>query len=351
MLTDKCDNELSKTVSHFLTIQIPFPDIREGFEKSLQLKEEELHEKIYQIIVDSEFRRTAVDKDTEADTRQKIKYHVKRDIPISFSLPFGAYKNWRLWSYPEPEWAEVFNINYMIRYIYPLAKLYRPGVIFNYSFGDNVMDIVSNMPASDTDRYIDGFKSLISFFQPHLPHNIAINAVCINQFYNSSEEHKRELQQNYLFNKANWESKYSPEIRMKKVDSARRNLMLRGVENLSGLTKEQLEARYLDSAMWCDAHDCLRKRREFNKYGTNIEIANIRGPSLALNMGSCDTSTIHFWVGAGVVEIKNSRLRQRIMSQPSLDEMLNSGAISFVDVDNPFKSLSAVFNKIPVWNK
>lgn len=348
-MSAKITPEIEAKINNFLRNQL-FLNDNEGISSlNLVYSEIDLAKQIYELVVNPKFRKTAIDLNTKNDTIKKIENNLELDLPIEFSLPFGAYKNWKAWSYPEPEWAEVFNVNYMIRYITPIAKIYKPGVVLNYSYGNNVMDIVSNMPPNDTQKYINSFETILSYFQKKVIKNIKLNAICINQFYYNQNEHRKELFENFEFNAKNWQKKYTDDIRKKKLDSARRNFMLKGVQDFSLLSYEELEQKYLESAMWCDAHDCLTERRKFNKYSTNIEIANIRGPSLALNIGSCDTSTLHFWVGCGVIEIKKNKYLQRILSQISLEKLIINEEIEFFKTKNDLTNISSIFNKIPVW--
>jgi hypothetical protein len=102
--------------------------------------------------------------------------------------------------------------------------------------------------------------------------------------------------------------------------------------------------------MWCEAHDNLSKRRGFNKFGKNIELVFVRGPSLAVHIGSCDTSSHHFWVGTGIIEVRKSKLLQRIVSQEILDSLLNTKKAEFVSVDTPFLNFSNNYQSISIWD-
>lgn len=339
--------EMTESVSIFLQSQLETLGYQLTDSDRDSIRRSGISEFIYTQMTRSKFRRTKLDSETEDDIRSKIAYHVSRNEPIPFTMPFGAYKNWRLWSYPEPDWAEVFNVNYMLRFVAPMATAYPPGVKLQYSYGDEVMDIVSNMPIEDTDRYIATFDRLLAFFQAHIPENVTLQTVRINDFY-TREEHREELRKNYEYNLRNWTQKYSEEEREYKLRSARRNLMPDGIQDLTNLGEDEWEKRCLEAAMWCDAHDCMKKRRGFNKLSTNIQIVFVRGPYLALHLGSCDTSSFHFWVGTGVVELRKNRLLQRIFSQPKLDSAINSGRAAFVSVKSPFSEFSSNFMSVPL---
>jgi len=309
----------------------------------------ELNKHLYSLIVSSDFRRTALDSDSINDIQNKIKQQMSEAKPISFSIPFGAYKNWRLRSYPEPDWAEVFNINHLISYAMPIAAIYSPGVLIQYSFTDEVMDVVSNLPRDSQNSYVVAFEKILMYFQKRLPDNLRLRMVKINDFY-SADDYRTELQQNYEFNVQNWESKYPKNIRDYKIESARHNLVLNGVKDLTKMSSSELENMYLQSAMRCDALDCLKKRRDFNKYSNNIQIVFVRGPTLSLHLGVCETGSMHFWVGSGIVEERQTRYLQRILSQPKFESLEQAGGVSLVEVENDLKSVSRNYDCIPVWN-
>lgn len=335
------------TLSRFVSKLLKWPTLATPSMATHCSRKTNTVDQLYALVTRSKFRRTKVDNETSQDLREKIMMQVSAGEPICFSIPFGGYKNWRLESYPDPDWAEAFNLHYMFSYVAPLANIYSPGVALHYSYNDNVMDIVSNMPRRDQARYLEAFERLLCLWRQYLPANVSAELYRINDLY-SPDEYQNELKENYRFSIAHWETKYSEEIRSKKVQSARHNLVLNGVEDLQSLSAGQLEQRYLRAAMYCDALDCLKKRRGFNKYSKNIQIVYIRGPQLSLHLGSCETSSMHFWVGTGVVEVRKGCLMQNILSAKRLTELTEKHRISFPKVNTELRTVSRVYRSIPI---
>jgi hypothetical protein len=279
---------------------------------------------LFEKIISSKYRRTALDDETVKNIQKKISQHVAGGMPIEFSIPFGAYKAWQLESYPEPDWAEVFNLHYICEYASQLAAAYPPGIIINYSYTDDIMHIISNTDRERNRQYIPRFNSFLSLFQSKCPSNITLNSIRINDFYDNGDI-LGELYDNYEFNKTHWEEKYSTEERESKIKSAQRNLCPDGPEDLRQLSESEWEVRCLEAAMLCDALDSLKMRRWFNKYSTNIQIIFVRGRNLSLHFGSCETSTVQFWVGSGAVEIRqNGTLLPRILSYNQASRLKDS---------------------------
>lgn len=337
-------------VEQFVHDQCTPPDTHGECAPKAATPSTDLIDNLYSLIVSSKFRRTALDADSAADIRRKATVCVGRGSPIKFSVPFGAYKSWRLRSYPDPDWAEVFNINYFLHYAVSIARVYEPGVCIQYSFNEDVMDVVSNIPPTDQQRFISIFRELLRHYEKQTSYNVSLRLVAINNFYNSHEEYRKELQDNYSYNLANWNTKYPEDVREYKLESARHNLVITGVRDLSSLSAVELAEAHLRSAMWCDAVDCLSKRREFNKYSDNIQVVLVRGPTLSLHLGTCETAGMHFWVGTGVAEQRLTRCLQRIVSQRQYDELESNGQVVTIPLANALSYLTPNLCRIPVWH-
>lgn len=290
-------------------------------------------ENVFDMITRSRFRRTKLDDNAQVDIRKKINEAIDLGRPIEFSIPFGAYKHWLLDSYPLPDWAEVFNLKYLLTYAYPITRCYPPGVEINFTYISGVMDRVSNLPIESQNLYLASLERLHKYFQQIAPDNLKINLVDIRSFYDQGDL-EEELESNIVNNRKNWDTKYSYELREKKIQSARNNLVITGKEDLSNLSEYELEKSYVESAMLCDAVDTLRLRRGFNKYGHNIQLVFVKGPSLSLHIGSCRGSDAHFWVGAGVVDVRDNGMVDTIIPARKLDQLITRGMVKRVDLEN-----------------
>ena len=111
----------------------------------------------------------------------------------------------------------------------------------------------------------------------------------------------------------------------------------------------------LTSAMWCDAHDSLSRRRGFNKRSGHIQLGNIKGRRLELHVGSCESSVHQFWVGVGLLQVQGERLLPRIVSQEKLDAIKadagkaeSRGRIARVGVSTCFEMVSSNYAAVDV---
>jgi hypothetical protein len=99
--------------------------------------------------------------------RTKLAIHTKvtNNLPLVIIYPKGGYKLWRLPTSPEVDWAEFFNISYVLKYIAPLAAGYKPGVQLTYYLHTLLMEVHDNLPTAEIDAYVRSFQSLIDEFQ------------------------------------------------------------------------------------------------------------------------------------------------------------------------------------------
>ena len=308
----------------------------------------EMVEKIYQLVTSRKFRKTAIDSVTEEDLKSKIRFALAKNAPICFSIPFGAYKNWRIPSSNLPDWSEIFCLSYLTKYVFPIASIYEPGISFNFSYSSGLMGMVSNMPDEVQTNYVKQFLKILSIVNSFIPKNIKFKLIDISKSYYSNEL-EIEFRNNFEYNLKNWELKYSKEVREKKIQSAKNNFQINGKENYSDLSPEQLEVKIKESAMFCDAVDCLDKRRKFNKGGKNIQLVFVRGPFKSLHIGSSNISSKHFWVSMGVLEKRGDRLLTNMISHKQIKDERYYNKIKYFKVDSPFKGLVSNYDSIGIY--
>ncbi len=299
---------------------------------------------IFRLAIRSKFRRTKIDAESQADLKQKIGMAYIDRVPIEFSVPFGGYKNYRLPSFPECDWAEVFNLRFIISYLLPIAEVYTPGVILSYSYNSQIMHRVSNLPLEKQRKYEICFLKLIEQLSSGLPQNLKIRTQQINQLYESDSIWEEEFAELFKRNEKQWDQLYDASTRDKKMNSARHNLILDGELDLTGLSRSELEEEYLKSAMMCDALDSLSKRRCFNKQSNRIQLVFIGGPKQSIHIGSCAGSTVHFWTGIGVAEVRKDRMIPTILTFEQL--MRHDSEIKELEIESSFAQFSKNFSNI-----
>ncbi len=306
-----------------------------------------LGEYLFRTIARPAFRRSRLDEPTACDVQAKILRALDDGSPVAFSIPFGGYKSHNSGSFPLPDWAEVFNLNYIWRFVSPIAETYPPGVVVEYTYTSGVMDLVSNLPPGAADAYMVAFRDIMAFFAAVMPRNVRFVATDLAADPGAAGM-MDELLKHYEENRRDWLTRLSQAERDRRFASAQRNLMPTGNRDLSQLSPSQWDDACVEAAMMCEAVDRLSFRRRYNKQESRIELVFVRGPSLAVHVGSCDTSSHHFWSGVGSVEyVDGSRLVPRIMSQRKLSAVRDQGLAIDCAVSG-FEALGEHYKSVPV---
>ena len=83
--------------------------------------------------------------------------------PITFTFCFGGYKNHRSPAYPQVDWAEIFHLNFIISYLWPIIDEYKHGVILEYE-SEEISIQYNNVPQEQTDQYTASFQKLLALY-------------------------------------------------------------------------------------------------------------------------------------------------------------------------------------------
>ncbi len=245
------------------------------------------------------WRRSGVDADTRADARRKIAAALSAGDPIEFSVPFGGSKGFRQPGCPRADWAEVFWLAYLRAYGARLAAAHAPGVVVSLSYFSGMLDFINGLTPADQGRYIADLALLCAAASGD---GVGIRLVDLSEAYGGAEAARAEIESRYLALRA----AESPPVAEGSLRSAARNLPGEAAPDMAAARA---------AALRCAAMEGLEKRRAFNKFSSRIQITHIRGTSLALHLGTCQTSIMQPWVGTGILEPDGAGgLRPRILN-------------------------------------
>ena len=344
------------------------------------------------------YKRRAINEEMIADMERKISASIQKQQPILFSVPFGAYKGWQTNSNGEPDWAEVFNLNYFYLYASEIAEYYEYGVRFTYTYQDRIMPVVSNLSKDVCSKYIQKFNELTRLFSSYNP-RITFTTLAIDSLYSNVDEYWQEFLENVFENaievidnlymsdldslpykkyidlllqnkvfEANALVQSRPSPIFAKLQSGMNNYNFNGYDVNSSHAKEDVKTkiiRSIVSTLMIDAVDSLKLRRIYNKYSDNIQIVFDKTPTLSLFLGSCRESIKHFWTGTGVMIYKDEKddFKPTVLSQKewiSIQEgskiKLNGEAVESnyiieqIPVHTELSSISQNYNSINIIN-
>ncbi|MFN9547021.1 MAG: hypothetical protein ACK6AD_08130 [Cyanobacteriota bacterium] len=244
-------------------------------------------ERIIQLVAARPWRRSAVDPATATDMATKVQHAVATGAAIEFSLPFGGYRGWHLPSAPDPDWSEVFWLDYLRGFAERIVAVHPPGVRIALTYVGGVLGWVNQLPDEAQIRYLSRLGRLLQCRStPRLEFRLVDHA----------EAHGGPAAVLALLQER--ESAQPPPTEAE-LRRARRNLVWE-----EGIRERQPapEALIHQAARRCAVLMGLESRRAFNKLGPRLQLTHVRGASLSLHIGSCRSAVAQPWVSTGFLQ-------------------------------------------------
>lgn len=300
-------------------------------------------------------------------TLDKLSNAIADKKPIIFTFCFGGYKCHTSPAHPQVDWAELFNMNYLISYLYPIIKEYKYGVEIEYE-SEEVSIQFNNVPQETTDKYTESFKNLVSYYINEVKKRYGLSLtlrlviardlynVDISELYRLIEEKKPEYRAVF--------DRLPDKEKEKWIQRAETNFMWEnGIKKYGILTEEEKyeiykEARIINEA-FLDADYILRETWFENPYrvpltgtwGTMPSAQPING---WLHIKSTASSKVDCWIGTGflekVVQRGFTKYNQTILSKSQI-QGLGENIYYIQNDDLALKSVSINFDKVPVYAK
>ncbi len=89
-----------------------------------------LETKMIERLFAKKFRKYSIDPQVRVDVEAKLNNIIEKKLPLNFVPSFGGYKHWWTPSYPTIDWAEIFNMKFMLEYLSPICASYAGGGMF-----------------------------------------------------------------------------------------------------------------------------------------------------------------------------------------------------------------------------
>ncbi len=295
--------------------------------------DKELSAHIVKTVLSKKFRKWAVDDDLIAHLENAIKVNFEKKGPIKFVMPFGGYKLWRLGESPEADWAELFSMMFYALWLKPIADVYEPGVWFDFSSDDVVLERLDNISKGDTKAYKKTFEEVITFLEAYIPKNLKFTFTPVGSRYSSGEfdaeldsimtqyleEHDKKLPESS-----------SEEKKMMDLNARRTE------ENLAD------PDWYGKNKLMHNSYMSVSKRRPYSRTEDKILVFTKILPK-GVAVGTTKTSTAKFWAGVGALKRRGDSYIETVLSP----EQIKTATTTWVPVD--FKGLPGKnFNKIRI---
>lgn len=276
---------------------------------------------IYQRLTSKKFRKTKMDEACVARTQHAIAARVANNEPLKVMYPQGGYKLWRFPSSPEADWAEFFTIAYLVEYLLPIARQYKPGVELVFYMHTLLMEVHDNLTTQEIQAYVDSFQKLIGAFSEYLPGNFKISMLrdadlySREEYFETLEQGRSTAEQQY----ASWdEAKKQTYLRM-----AALNIKWDGKEQWHLLSEAKKQQKLHAAAVYeLAAVSSLEKVAKVVKAPENVLVFTKATPDF-IGIGSLKNSVAKYWVGFGVLETnQKGELKPRILSPSQYERAL-----------------------------
>lgn len=313
--------ELEKKVELYLKNEIfQQPKLNDNTNKEIDMST-----KIQNLLLSGKYRKFPITEEIRQMLKQRIDYILNNDKPFIFVPSFGGYKHSWTPSYPCTDWAEVFNIKCFIDYLTPLHYLAGKSIIVEYLSKDIIVPMMNNIPKEFVDKYINDFKKLIALAN-HKQDKIKFEFHSSHEDYETSTLFRLMKQEKEnIVNKFNSLDVNEQEIKFKK---AQNNYCWNGINNYENISESEKKNIIKESKIINETFLKVDSElRGGSSKGRNnaIPILFRRGVGacneICLNLCSCPSSTVAFWVGIGILEIRENKIIPKIISKLQYEEL------------------------------
>jgi hypothetical protein len=283
---------------------------------------------ILQRLFAKKFRKQKLHPNTIEEITTKVKAKIEENKPIYFTIPFGGYKHFWNPSHPETDWAEIFTLKFLTEWISPILEIYEPGVVLEFISEDMILTRMDNYPASAREKYAECFRKLLEVYKKSLPKNFEIKYFRVGDKYNKEaiiSEVEKLLPER-------WEAyeKLSEDQKAGELKRSNRSIFWNGEKDLTNLSEEEKQKRVVESRLIELAFYDTDARPEFlGDYFTEdnrIGICFSMGLSpdnifYWIALGSTYASQVDYWIGRGILESKDGRFVNRIVSKKQYEKI------------------------------
>lgn len=274
-----------------------------------QSQQDDIVEFIYQRLTTSRYRRHSITPEYQAHIRQVISLSVANHQPIPLVWVFGCYKLWRLPESPLVDWAELFFLLHKIEWLKPILSTYKPGILFDFFADGTTVSLMNHLPQSDLDQYQESFLQLLEFINQRTPSNFRFTLHTLLGQYSSPQDFQQEFATNLIKTTEQYKS-MPPQL-----TPAQKAIISMNVKSDHPLSEKE----YLESQTIFDAFVLSSKRRPYYRTPEKIFLDSF-AISNTLPIRTTRSSTVRFWIGAGVLRKNKGELIEEILSVTQLSQ-------------------------------
>ena len=276
----------------------------------------EMIEAIFTALLSKKFRKFSIPEKNKVIIRAAVEKNIANEEPIKIAWPFGGYKLWRLEEAPESDWAELFTIMYIVRWLKPVAALYPRGVAFTFWVDEVVISRMNNIPQSDLDAYQQSFAKVLTFIEPYLPANLKFEVFLERSQYESNEAFETELAAE-MEKLAQTRAANPQPLSDAAMRSIEMNVQLTPERAKDPLWREKVDLMHYAYYNLQESKSRVRKAYTIE----NITAFTVFFEPNVIPIGSTKTSVAKFWVGVGALQKREDAFIETILSPSQLEKV------------------------------
>ena len=289
----------------------------------VDIYDNDVNNNIIDRLFSKKYRKYRIDSSVRENISKQIEQIIDNNQKIVFTPAFGGYKHHWTESYPHTDWAEIFNLKFLLEYLAPIFNSYEKGIEIEYESEEVVIEKINNMPQEDIDKYTQSWYKLLNLFNGKLNEKVKIKYTLAKESY-SQEKLFTAMSERYSEFEKLFDEYDDKDYRLSKAST---NIMWNGKEDLTNLTKEEQQnyikkSRILDEVFLAVDFE-LREAFFFQENRILLCFSFGLWPegAEALHIGSCASSMVDFWAGTGILEIREDKIIPRILSKTQFDKI------------------------------
>jgi hypothetical protein len=275
----------------------------------------EMANAVFKALMSKKFRKYSVPEKNQKIIKAAIEKNIERNEPIKISWPFGGYKLWRLEEAPEADWAELFSIMYIARWLLPVCALYPKGVAFTFWVDEIVISQMNNIPQTDLDAYQKSFASVLAFITSYLPTNLMFDVFLERSQYESNDAFQKGLQEE-MEKLRNIRTHNPQPLSEKAKKSIEMNVKVSPAQAKDPLWREKVDLMHY---AYYNLQEKQTRVRPSYTVENIIAFTTLFEPNV-IPIGTTKTSIAKFWIGVGALERREDSFIETILTQSQIQK-------------------------------
>ncbi len=305
------------------------------------------------------FRKYSIAPEVKVNVSKKLANIIEKKMPLNFVPSFGGYKHWWCPTYPTVDWAEIFNMKFMLEYLSPIFNNYTSNkTTIEYESEEIILSELNNVPQSGLDEYTRTFRLACDYFNSLLDNKVELKLSLAREQYKDYNFDKQKL-----LNRINemlpeyterFEN-YDEDDKKRRIQKARTNFKLDGVVDYTKLTDKEKEELFKQSRIlnetFLDADFEVRGNDFFEKENNIPLLFSFGlgpGGEAWLHIGSSHSSMTDFWAGTGILELReDGNIIERILSRNQYENIKNE--LIDIKINSPISHICKSLKHIKVY--